>query len=78
MSLVFLLALAGLALVPRRFAALALLFVLYETAAAVVFAGQTRYRVAWDFILAVLAAAAIERIVAARRARRPTLKQPVS
>ena len=41
--------------------ALALIFVLYETAAAWVFAGTTRYRVPWDFVLALLAAAALDR-----------------
>ena len=58
---VFLLALVGLFVVPRRFAALAATFLLYETAAAWVFAGATRYRVAFDFVLALLAGAAIER-----------------
>lgn len=58
---VYLLALLGLFVVPRRFAALAVTFLLYETAAAWVFAGATRYRVAFDFVLALLAGAAIER-----------------
>ena len=40
---------------------LAIIFLLYETAAAWVFAGTTRYRVPWDFVLALLAAAAIDR-----------------
>ena len=38
------------------------LFVGYETFAAWVFAGTTRYRVAWDFVLALLAAAALARV----------------
>ena len=46
----------------RAFRALALIFVGYETLAAWVFAGTTRYRVPWDFVLALLAAAAIERL----------------
>jgi hypothetical protein len=33
-----------------------------------VFAGTTRYRVPWDFVLALLAAAAVERFLQ-RRAR---------
>lgn len=58
----FLLALAGLFFVPPVFRALALIFVFYETAAAWVFAGTTRYRVSWDFVLALLAAAALDRV----------------
>jgi 4-amino-4-deoxy-L-arabinose transferase-like glycosyltransferase len=57
----FLLAIAGLFVVPAAFRALALIFVGYETAAAWLFAGTTRYRVPWDFVLALLAAAALER-----------------
>ena len=57
----FLLAIAGLFCVPASFRALAIIFVLYETAAAWVFAGTTRYRVPWDFVLALLAAAALDR-----------------
>jgi hypothetical protein len=58
---IYLLALIGLFLVPRRFAALALTFLAYNTVAAWVFAGATRYRVSFDFVLALLAGAAIER-----------------
>jgi 4-amino-4-deoxy-L-arabinose transferase-like glycosyltransferase len=57
----FLLAIAGLFFVPSAFRALALIFAGYETAAAWVFAGTTRYRVPWDFVLALLAAAALDR-----------------
>ena len=32
----------------------------YETLAAMVFVGATRYRVAWDFLIAISAAAAID------------------
>ena len=62
----YLLALAGLFVVPLAFRVLALVFVGYETLAAWVFAGTTRYRVPWDFVLALLAAAAIERWLASR------------
>ena len=48
----YLLAIAGCWFVPRRFLVLVLCFVGYETFAAWVFAGTTRYRVAWDFLLA--------------------------
>jgi hypothetical protein len=57
----FLLAIAGLFCVPFTFRVLAIVFLLYETAAAWVFAGTTRYRVPWDFVLALLAAAALDR-----------------
>ncbi len=59
---VYLLALAGLFLVERAFAVLALTFLGYETLAAWVFAGTTRYRVPWDFVLALLASAALARL----------------
>ena len=68
-SLLFAVGLVGLALVPRRFAALTLLLLAYETVAAMVFVGATRYRVAWDFLIAVPAAAALERGSARWRAR---------
>jgi hypothetical protein len=63
MTALYLLALLGLFVVTRRVRMLALLFVGYETLAAWVFAGTTRYRVPWDFVLALLAAAALERLV---------------
>jgi 4-amino-4-deoxy-L-arabinose transferase-like glycosyltransferase len=62
----FLLAFAGLFFVGPAFRALALIFVAYETAASWVFAGTTRYRVPWDFVLALLAAAALERLLWSR------------
>jgi hypothetical protein len=65
----FLLALIGLLCVPLEVRVLALIFAGYETAAAWVFAGTTRYRVPWDFVLALLAAAALERGWSALRAR---------
>ena len=70
----YLLAIAGLFFVPAAFRALALIFAFYETAAAWVFAGTTRYRVPWDFVLALLAATVLQRLWArlrSRRARQP-------
>ena len=61
---VFLLAALGLRSVSRRLLVLAVSFLAYETVMAWVFAGATRYRVAWDFVLALLAAAALERLLA--------------
>jgi 4-amino-4-deoxy-L-arabinose transferase-like glycosyltransferase len=60
------LGLVGLFLVPRYFAALALLLPAYQTVCAAVFVGATRYRVSWDFLIAILAAATIERVAARR------------
>ncbi len=58
----YLLALAGLFVVPLGFRVLALSFIAYETLEAWVLSGTTRYRVAWDFVLALLAAAALARV----------------
>jgi 4-amino-4-deoxy-L-arabinose transferase-like glycosyltransferase len=59
MVAVYLLAIAGAFLVPRRFLALVLLLEGYSTLAAIAFAGTVRYRAPFDFLLALLAAAAI-------------------
>jgi 4-amino-4-deoxy-L-arabinose transferase-like glycosyltransferase len=56
---VYLLALWGLTLVPRHFAVLALSLLAYQTVMAMLFIGQTRYRVPWDFLTMTLAAAAL-------------------
>ncbi len=66
---VYLLALAGLFLVRRPFRLLAISLLVYETATAWVFAGTTRYRVPWDFVLALLAAAALDRLFIVVRSR---------
>ena len=66
----YVLAAAGIAQVPRRFGVLAVLLLAYGTLAAAVFVGATRYRAPWDFLLALLAAAAVTSFVERRRARR--------
>jgi Dolichyl-phosphate-mannose-protein mannosyltransferase len=66
--LLFGFALVGLRFVPRRYLALALPLLAYNTLAAMAFAGETRYRVPWDFLLAVPAAAAL--VALGDRARR--------
>jgi hypothetical protein len=63
------LAAVGLYFAPRAFVALAVLLAAYQTAAALAFVGATRYRVAWDFLLALLATAALARIAERVRAR---------
>jgi 4-amino-4-deoxy-L-arabinose transferase-like glycosyltransferase len=65
----YVLAAAGLYFAPRAFVALALLLLAYQTAAALAFVGATRYRVAWDFLLALLATALLARIAERVRAR---------
>jgi 4-amino-4-deoxy-L-arabinose transferase-like glycosyltransferase len=69
---VYALALFGLFLAPRAFAWLAGLLLLYDTADAWVFAGTTRYRIPFDFLLALLACAALERLASRVRYRAST------
>lgn len=64
------LAVAGARMVPRRFLGLALTLFAYETVMAMVFTGATRYRVAWEFLLAVLGAPALVALIDRMR-RRP-------
>jgi len=66
----YLLAIAGLFLVPRRFAVLVLLLLGYQTIVAIGFAGETRYRVPWDFLLALSASVAVLHAFAWLAARR--------
>jgi len=70
MLTVYFLAFVGAFLVPRRFLALALLLLGYNTVLATVFAGTVRYRAPFDFLLAILAAAALVRAWEAWRRRR--------
>jgi 4-amino-4-deoxy-L-arabinose transferase-like glycosyltransferase len=59
-SLLYALGLIGAVVGRRRFVALVLAVLAYQTVAAMVFVGATRYRVATDFLIALLAAAAVE------------------
>ena len=52
-------ALVGAIRLPRAFVVLALGLLTYQTVAAMIFAGATRYRVPWDFLLALLAGGAL-------------------
>jgi hypothetical protein len=69
MWVLYALAFVGLFVARRSFVALALALLAYNTAVALVFVGATRYRVAWDFLLAILAAAALARLAERARAR---------
>jgi 4-amino-4-deoxy-L-arabinose transferase-like glycosyltransferase len=70
MIALYLLAAAGLFLVPRPFAVLAVLLLGYQSACAVAFVGATRYRIAWDFLIALVATAALARAAEWVQARR--------
>jgi 4-amino-4-deoxy-L-arabinose transferase-like glycosyltransferase len=59
-SALFALALVGVFVAPGWFVALALALLAYQTVAAMVFVGATRYRVSTDFLVALLAAGAVE------------------
>ena len=70
MIMLYALAFVGLFVLPRSFVAFTLLLLAYQTLIAMLFAGATRYRVPWDFLIALLAAAGIDAIatrVAQRR-----------
>ena len=56
------LGLYGLLLVPRPLAVLTVALLSYQTFAAMMFAGTTRYRAPWDFLLALGAGAALARL----------------
>jgi len=68
----YLFALFGLFLVPRRIAALVVLLLGYQTVVAIGFAGDTRYRVPWDFTLSLVASVAVLHLVSRLAARRAT------
>lgn len=68
--LLYAFALWGVFLAPRRFVVLAALLLGFNTLMAMVFAGTVRYRAPWDFVLALLAAFALERAWELLRRRR--------
>ena len=67
----YVLAIVGFFVAPPRFVVLAVLLLAYNTLAAMVFAGTTRYRAPWDFLLALLAAFALAASLGARAATAP-------
>jgi hypothetical protein len=70
MIALFALSLIGLFVLQRSFVALVLLLLGYQTLVAMLFAGATRYRVPWDFLIAILAAAGIGAVAEYVRRRR--------
>jgi hypothetical protein len=71
--LVYAFALVGIWFLPVEFAVLTLLLLAYNTIAALAFAGATRYRVSWDFLLVVVATVGVQRALGWLRRREPAL-----
>jgi 4-amino-4-deoxy-L-arabinose transferase-like glycosyltransferase len=67
MAIVYVLGAIGLFVVPRWFAGLVVLLLGYQTLTAMLFVGETRYRVPWDFLIGLPAAVAVLRAVEWRR-----------
>jgi 4-amino-4-deoxy-L-arabinose transferase-like glycosyltransferase len=63
----FLLGILGVWLLPGRLALLGVALLAYQTVVAMGFAGATRYRVPWDFVIALAATAAVWWAVDRRR-----------
>jgi 4-amino-4-deoxy-L-arabinose transferase-like glycosyltransferase len=78
MIVLFVLGAVGLFLVPRWFAALALSVLAYQTAVAMLFVGETRYRVPWDFLVALLASSALLRLPRTRSEMRSAVRRVAS
>ena len=72
MIVLYALALLGTLFLPRRVTALALTLLAYDTLAAMLFAGETRYRVPWDFLIALAAGAAALELASRWSAARAT------
>jgi hypothetical protein len=66
----FVLGVLGVWLLPGRLALLGAVLLAYQTLLAMGFAGATRYRVPWDFLIALAAAAAVWWALDRRRGRR--------
>jgi len=71
MGPLYALAAAGLLVAGRRFLGLALAVLAYQTVLAMAFAGATRYRAPWDFLIAVMAAAGLQALAVRLPRERP-------
>ena len=69
MIVLYVFAVVGLFALPRSFVVLTAILLGYQTVIAMLFAGATRYRVPWDFLVAILAAAGIGLVVERSRRR---------
>jgi 4-amino-4-deoxy-L-arabinose transferase-like glycosyltransferase len=70
MWVMYILAIGGVFFAPRAFVWLALLLLAYQSISAAVFVGATRYRIAWDFLVVLLATATLKRAAEWWQARR--------
>jgi hypothetical protein len=66
-AVLYALGLVGIFVTSRRFVLLAVALLAYQTLAAMVFVGATRYRVSTDFLIALLAAGALQWSFESRR-----------
>jgi len=78
MIALYALAVLGLFLVPVWFSSLAVLLLAYQTLAAMLFVGETRYRVPWDFLIALLASSALLRMPRTRSEMRSAVRRLAS
>jgi 4-amino-4-deoxy-L-arabinose transferase-like glycosyltransferase len=78
MVALYALAVIGLFLVPVWFSSLAVLLLAYQTLAAMLFVGETRYRVPWDFLVALLASSALLRMPRTRSEMRSAVRRLAS
>jgi 4-amino-4-deoxy-L-arabinose transferase-like glycosyltransferase len=78
MIALYTLAVIGLFLVPVWFSSLAVLLLAYQTLAAMLFVGETRYRVPWDFLIALLASSALLRMPRTRSEMRSAVRRLAS
>jgi hypothetical protein len=65
----FVLGILGVWLLPGRLALFGVVLLAYQTLVAMGFAGATRYRVPWDFLIALAATAAVWWAIDRRRRR---------
>lgn len=72
MIVLYVLAAVGAGFLPRRLTALALVLLAYDTLAAMLFAGETRYRIPWDFLVALAAGTAVLELASRWSAARAT------
>jgi 4-amino-4-deoxy-L-arabinose transferase-like glycosyltransferase len=78
MIVLYTLAVIGLFFVPVWFSSLAAVLLAYQTLVAMLFVGETRYRVPWDFLVALLASSALLRMPRTRSEMRSAVRRLAS
>jgi 4-amino-4-deoxy-L-arabinose transferase-like glycosyltransferase len=78
MVALYVLAAVGVFLVPVWFSSLAVVLLAYQTLVAMLFVGETRYRVPWDFLIALLASSALLRMPRTRSELRSATRRLAS